>query len=236
VAGDDLDFVVEREQAGSDGVKDLGVVAAGEIGAADGALEEGVAGKDHVERDEMEADGALGVAGGVYDLSGKRGESDDGAVRERLVGRGGFGRGDAKPCGLLIHHGEQVEVVLIEENGRSGEALELERAADVVDVGVGDEDLSEGEAEGIEAAMNAGDFVAGIDDDCLAGLLIGKDGAVALERADGKGFEEHVTIVGRSGLRTVTAREAQMAEWCDEVDRCDSGFPLTAKFRFTGSW
>ena len=54
-----------------------------------------------------------------------------------------------------VHHFEQRQVVFVEEDGRAGEALELERAADVVDVGVGDENLLELEAEFGEAAVNA---------------------------------------------------------------------------------
>ena len=65
----------------------------------------------------------------------------------------------------------------------------------MVDVGVGDENLLELEAERGEAAVNAADLVAGIDDDGLAGLLVAKDGAVALQRADGKGFEDHGSIL-----------------------------------------
>ena len=76
--------------------------------------------------------------------------------------------------------------------------FELERAADMVDVGVGDEDLLECEAEVGEAAVDAGDLVAGIDDDGFAGFLVGNDGAVALQRADRKGLENHGFIVERN--------------------------------------
>ncbi len=48
--------------------------------------------------------------------------------------------------------------------------LSLQRAAHVVDVGVGDENLLELEAEFGEAAVDAAHLVAGIDDDGLAGL------------------------------------------------------------------
>ena len=79
----------------------------------------------------------------------------------------------------------------------------------MVDVGVGDENLLELEAELGEAALDAGDLVAGIDDDGLAGLFVAEDGAVAGERADGEGFEDHgfyckarsSSCVPRSGLR-----------------------------------
>ena len=68
VAGNDPGFVGEGQQAGVDGVDDLLEVAAGQVGAADAAGKERVAGEDHLERSEVKADGALGVAGGVQDL------------------------------------------------------------------------------------------------------------------------------------------------------------------------
>ena len=103
---------------------------------------------------------------------------------------------DTDPGGLVGHHLEQGKVVFVEKDGGAGEGLEFERATDVVDVGVGDENLLELEAEGGEAAVDAGDLVAGIDDDGFAGFLVAQDGAVALERADGKGLEDHGFIVG----------------------------------------
>ena len=84
--------------------------------------------------------------------------------------------------------------------------LELERAAYVVDVRVGHDDLLELEARLGEALMNARDIVAGVDDDGLVGLFIAEDGAVAGERADGKGLEDHGSIVGAEGLRFVLPR------------------------------
>src|SRR5208337_3783439 len=85
--------------------------------------------------------------------------------------------------------------LFVQKDGRTGEPLELERAAYVVDVGVGDENLLELEAELGKAALNAADFVAGIDDDGLTGLFVAQDGAVAGERADGEGLQDHGLIV-----------------------------------------
>ena len=66
----------------------------------------------------------------------------------------------------------------------------------MVDVGVGDEDLGEFEAEGCEAAVDAGDVFAGVDDDGFEGGGVTEDGAVALEGADGEGFEEEGGLDG----------------------------------------
>jgi hypothetical protein len=43
--------------------------------------------------------------------------------------------------------------------------------------------------------VDAGDFIAGIDHDGLSGVFVAHDGAIALQWADGKRFEDHVGIV-----------------------------------------
>ena len=195
VAGNDSCVVGKCQQAGVYRVDDLFGVAAGKVGAADAAGKECVACNDHFERKKVEANGALGVAGCVQDLGGIVVESDVPAVEEAFVGRGGFGGLDAEPGGLGGHHLEQGQIVLVEVDGGSCEALELERATDVVNVGVRHENLLELEAEGREAAVNAGDFVAGVDDDGFGGAFVAHDGAVALQGADGERLEDHVFIV-----------------------------------------
>jgi hypothetical protein len=42
-----------------------------------------------------------------------------------------------------------------------------------------------------EEGEDAGDIVAGVYDDGFAGGFVAEDGAVALERAYGEGFEDH---------------------------------------------
>ena len=65
----------------------------------------------------------------------------------------------------------------------------------MVDVGVGDENLLELEAELGEAAVDAAHLVAGIDDDGLVGLFIAQNRAVAGQRTDRKGLKDHASIV-----------------------------------------
>ncbi len=59
MAGDDGDLVGEGEEALVDGGEELAGVAAGEVGAADGAGEEGVSGQEEGLVGEVEADAAL---------------------------------------------------------------------------------------------------------------------------------------------------------------------------------
>ena len=68
VAANDLGVFGERQELVVDGADDLASVAAGEIGAADGIAEEGVAGDQDFLSGDEEAEAALGVAGRVEDL------------------------------------------------------------------------------------------------------------------------------------------------------------------------
>jgi hypothetical protein len=177
-----------------EGADDLLAVAAGEVGAADGAGEESVSCEEEIFGSEVEADAAFGMARGVEDAGGVAGDPDDGAVFEGGVGGQDFGRGDAEPGGLLVHYGELGQVVLVEENGCACGFFEAGGAADVVDMGVGDDDLLEGEFVAGEDGKDLRDVVAGVDDHGFAGGLVAEDGAVALEGADGEGFADHVSI------------------------------------------
>ena len=148
---------------------------------------------------EIEAGAAFGVAGRVED-----GSVDAGDVEGELVGEVGVGwrdlwSGDAKPSGLYVHELDQGEIELVIEDGCSGDAFELLGAGDVVDVGVGDDDLFDGEVMAGKDGEDAGDIVAGVYDDGLARGLVSEDGAVALERTDGEGFKDHVVILERRG-------------------------------------
>ena len=181
------------------GGEELAGVATGEVGAADGAGEEGVSGQEEGLVGEVEADAAFGVAGGVEDGAGQasstalRGDSDgdDLAIVEGVVRVLDCWSGNAQPAGLNVHDFDLSQVVLVVEDGSSGELLEAVGAGDVVDVGVGDEDLLDCEVVFGKEGEDAGDVVAGVDDDGFAGVLVAEDGAVALERADGDGFEDH---------------------------------------------
>jgi len=205
VAGDDAGGVGEWQQVVVDGVEQLAGIAAGQVGAADRAGEEGVAGDEEALLGEVEADAALGVAGGMEDAAGEAGlaflraraDGDDAAVGEVVVGRGDLGEGDAEPAGLDVHHLDEGKVVLVVEDGGAGELLEALGSGDVVDMGVGDEDLLDGEVVLREQGEDAGDVVAGIDDDGLAGGFITEDGAVAVEGANGEDLVDHGIILDR---------------------------------------
>ena len=116
---------------------------------------------------------------------------DDAALVQAVVGRQDLGGGHAQPAGLDVHHLDQRKVARVVEDGGAGEALQARGAGDVVDVGVGDEDLLDGELVALQDGHDARDVIAGIDDDGFAGGLVTEDGAVALQRADGEDFVDH---------------------------------------------
>jgi hypothetical protein len=181
----------KREKTVVNGGDELVGVAPGKVSAAYRTGEEGVTGEEEGLLGEVETDAALGVAGGVEDGAGEVGDGDDFVVVEGVVGGGDFGGGDAEPGGLDVHHFDQGKVELVVEDGCSGELLEALCSGDVVDMGVGDDDLLDGETVSLEGGDDAGDFVAGVDDDGLAGGFVAQDGAVAVEGTYDEDFVDH---------------------------------------------
>ena len=118
-----LGFIGKRKQAFLDGVDNLAEIAARKIGASDAAGKERVAGEDHFERCEVEADGTLSVAWGVKNLSRIFVESYDFAIDQAFVWRSDFRGRNADPLGLFGHDLEEGQVVFVEKDGGAGEAL-----------------------------------------------------------------------------------------------------------------
>src|SRR6201999_3912493 len=83
-------------------------------------------------------------------------------------------------------------------------------AADVVDVAVRDHNLLQRELVLREESEDLRNVVAGVDDHRFAGRLVAENRAVALERADGKGLEDHASIV-EDGRRN---EKGQASEAC----------------------
>ena len=140
---------------------------------------------------KIETDAAFGVTWSVEDGTSQSCDGDDLTVFEAGVGWGYFGSGDAEPSGLNVHHFDQRQIVLVIEDGCSGELLESLRSSNVVDVGVGDDDLLDGKLMLFKSGDDAGDIVAGIDHDGLMGDFVAENGAVALERAYDEDFVDH---------------------------------------------
>jgi len=155
----------------------------------------------------VQAEAALRVAGGVEDSGVDAGDAEDFVVGGGVVRGLDGGDFEVEPGGLGGHEIDERNVVLAVEDGRAGDLLEGERAGDVVDVGVGYEDLADGELVLVEEGEDAGDVVAGIDDDGLTRGFVAEDGAVALQEADGEGFADHV-----GGLLSIESKAKAQAD------------------------
>src|SRR5487761_2242885 len=116
---------------------------------------------------------------GEYDLVAiVRGDVDAGIER----------RPDAQPRGLHRQVAAEEPIVLIHIDRRAGGGLQLFRAADVVDVGMGDHDGGDVKLVPVEDGLDLGEVVTRIDDYGLARGFISKNGAVALQWSDGQDF------------------------------------------------
>ena len=195
VAGDYYGFIRQGQDGVVQGAENLLHGAAGEVGAADRPGEEGVTGDQLFFGLKVEADAAFGVAGSVEDLGGERSGGDRFSGRDAAVDFD-FARGaHADPRSLHVQHFQKSIIVLVEQNGSAGGGAEFHGSANVVDVGVGDDDLFDLEIVLADESENVVDVVAGIDHHGLVGSLVADDGAVALEGADGKDFVDHWDIV-----------------------------------------
>ncbi len=197
-------FVRQCENGSVKGLQDLLHGSAGQVGAADGAGEQGVAGDQDFLRRKVNADATFGVAGRVED-GGRMGASLDGVSGiDTLIDFNRAGRCHAHPGSLRVQHFEQGIIVLVEQNGRSGGSAQLHGSAHVIDVGMRDHDLLDLQVMLADDRQQAFDIVTGVDDHGFARGFVADDGAVALERPDGEDFVDHASIV-LSSERLVTS-------------------------------
>ena len=97
----------------------------------------------------------------------------------------------AQPGGLRVEMIVQLLVVRVHVDRSAGGGLQLRRASDVIDVGVGDHDGLDGEPMPVQDRQDVLDLVARIDHDRLPSGLVAEDRAVALQHSDGKNFMDH---------------------------------------------
>ena len=146
MAGNNPGFIGQCEQPRVDGIDDLVVITAGQIGAANAPGKERVASYQQLHRSKMKAYRPVGMSGCVDDARWNIFEADDLSIDQSSVGGRHLWRMHSEPGRLRIHDVELGQVSLVHVDGRTGEPLQLERPAYVVDVSVGNEDLLQGEA------------------------------------------------------------------------------------------
>src|SRR5581483_2003470 len=81
------------------------------------------------------------------------------------------------------------------KNGSSGRLSQFHRAAHMIDMSVGDDDLPDGKTMFAHDGQYVSNVVAGIDDDCLARDLVANHRAVTLQWTNGDDFVDHWRVL-----------------------------------------
>lgn len=211
VAGVNDGVVRELEEFGLNGIHDLIERAAPEIGAADAAGEERVS-REELRLGELDGAGVFGeiqrdaagrVAGSVNDIGLEAAPTKGVAVFEEMINVDKLGGLHAQEVGLHVHAVIERKIVVVHHDGRAGVLMQLGKAADVINVGVGADDNFDGELVAAEKAKNALDLIARVDDDSFAGMGIADDQTIALQHADGQLDVNHLRVGGVGETRGV---------------------------------
>jgi hypothetical protein len=166
-------------------------VAAREIDAADRALEEHVAREDRRLVGEREGHVAGAVAGGEEHVDLQPGELEALTAHEDVLGLVALERPDPRKGDEAHDVREHGTLDLGDPDLGTGLARHRGDRADVVEVGVGEEDGVEGDPESLDHVQNPVGLVARIDDDRARGAVAAHEVAVLLDRADREGADVH---------------------------------------------
>lgn len=115
--------------------------AAGQVGTADGSGKQGVTRNQFLFRWKIKADAALGVSGRVEYVGCMRTGTDGLSRRDAVVNFNFARRGHSDPRSLHVEHLQQNVIVLVKKDRSSSSGTQLHGPADVIDVGVGDDNL-----------------------------------------------------------------------------------------------
>ncbi len=115
VSAEDLGLGGQSEQLAQRGGK-IGLVAAGQIGAAHASGEQNVAADAHVLRFEIESDAAGRMAGQKQGATRKPADAEDVALTDCFVDGRDFGRGKSEPDRLLPQVFEEKRVAFMSKN------------------------------------------------------------------------------------------------------------------------
>ena len=152
-------------------------VAAGQVDAADRALEEDVAGEDRVLAADRVGDVAGAVAGGEDDVELHPGQLQRLAAGDGLVGLVALERPEARLGDEAHDVGEHRHLDLRAVDRRPGRRRHRRDGADVVEVAVGEEDRLDLGAGRLDRGEDPLGLLAGVDDQQLVGALGGAPGS-----------------------------------------------------------
>ena len=139
------------------------VVAARQVGAADRALEQHVAGEDRVLGRDRVRHVAGRVPGREQDVDLQPGELEPLAAGDRVVGVVGLERAEARPRHVAHDVGQDRDLELGAPDLRAGRARQRRDRADVVEVRVREQDRRDLDAERLDRLEQPRRLVAGVD-------------------------------------------------------------------------
>lgn len=141
MSGDNHSFVGQLEDRVVQGAQNFLHGPPRQVRAPDRSSEESVSGDEFLLGGEVETDAAFRVSRRVKNVRGERSGRDGFSGRDAAVDFDFSRCGDADPCRLHVEHLEQSVVVLIEKNWSARGSAKLHGSADMVNVGVRDDDL-----------------------------------------------------------------------------------------------
>jgi hypothetical protein len=159
-------------------------VAAGEIGPADRPAEQHVAAEQGLVGRDGVGHVAGTVAGGEDDVELEAGELEPLAAGDGVLGLVALERAEAGPGDVAVDVGEDVALELGHPDLGAGGGGERSDGADVVEVGVGEEDGRHGEAVGVQRGEQPIGLLAGVDHEGPGRAGGPGDIAVLLDGAD----------------------------------------------------
>src|ERR1700682_2304352 len=205
-------IIRQRKDAVTQRTHDLLKRSSGEIGASYAAGEQGVACNQQFFRGKIEADAALGVSWSVENVSSQAACPQRFAICDARFDCDFARRGDADPPGLHVEHFQQRIVILIEQDWRARLRAQLHRSAYVIDVGVSDDDLFYYQVVLADDGENVLNIVARINDHGFVRGLVADDGAVTLQRADGKDLVNHALQFSLSERKSATENRSEVQD------------------------
>src|SRR6266513_1351085 len=145
----------------------------------------------------MKTHGPGCVAGRMECDSGDLADQQLLLILEPVVGHRNRHIGDTEHPTLHFEMLPQLKIILMQANRRPCRFLHFARSEKMVEVGMGVENVADGESELMHLVENSLVRPTGIDDDGLLRHWIADDRTVATKGRDGKGFSDHGGHHGR---------------------------------------
>ena len=226
MARDKDDFVPQRQQGLGDRLDQRTVIPTGKVGAADAAGKQHIANPGEFFGLVQQHDMARGVAGAEVDIQLALAKLHLVTLLQPAIRRERGGMGEAEHLALLGQHVEPEGVLLVGAgNGDASFFPQLGSGTDVIQMTVGQQDMSQGQAALGDGSQQFVRFAARIDQGGLMGLVTPDEGAVLGELGDRDHleFQHRVPLLGwvsRAARWHAARRNSRGRPVCHRGIRC----------------